>query len=100
MNPGMSDQVAALRCQELIAQGLHDQFVASVLPTSAGAPAVRTVVKQQLGALLLPVRGRLQGVQGVQAGPEPWLTPGTVGTEGASASSPEPIYWLSPCRLP
>jgi hypothetical protein len=97
MNPGMSDQVAALRCQELIDQGLHDQFVASVLPTSAGAPAVRTVLKQHLGKVMVRVRVRLQEMHADSAQS---LAPGALGTEGVSASSQEPIYWLSPCRLP
>ena len=93
----MSEQVATLRDQELIVRGLHEQFVASVLPPSAGAPAVRTVLKQQLGALLVRVRVRLQDVH---ADPGPWLAPDAAGEQGANASSHEPMNWLSPCRLP
>ena len=97
MNPGMSEQVATLRDQQLVARRLHELFVASVLPRSAGASAVRTVLKQQLGALLMRVRVHFQDAH---AGPEPWLAQGAASERGASASSDEPIYWLSPCRLP
>jgi hypothetical protein len=97
MSPGVSERAATLHHQELVARGLHEPFVASGLPPSAGAPAVRTVLQRQLGALLVRVRVRLQDVH---AGPGPRLAPGTVGEWGASASSHEPIYWLSPCRLP
>ena len=97
MNPGMSEQVITLRHQELVARSLHEPSVAGVLPPFAGAPPARTVLKQQLGALLVRVRVRLQDVH---AGPGPWLAPGAVGERGASASSHEPMYWLSPCRLP
>jgi hypothetical protein len=55
------------------------------------------VLKQHLGKVLVRVRVRLQNVH---ADPAPRLTSGAVGGEGASASSHEPIYWLSPCRLP
>jgi hypothetical protein len=97
VNPGISDQVVTRRYRQIVARSLCEQFAAGVLPTSAGAPAVRTVLQQQLDALLVRVRARLQDVH---AGPGPWLAPDAVGTEGASASSPQPIYWLSPCRLP
>ena len=97
MSPGMSDQLTTRRYQQTVTRHLHEQFVARVLPTSAGAPAVRTVLKQQLGALLVRVRVSLQDVR---AGPGPWLAPGAAGERGASAASDEPIYWLSPCRLP
>jgi hypothetical protein len=97
MNPEMCEEVATLRDQQLVARGLHEPFVASVLPQLAGPPAARIVLKQQLGALLVRVRVRFQGVH-VGAGPRP--VPGAVGEWGASASSHEPMYWLSPCRLP
>ena len=74
-----------------------ERFITSLLPPLAGAPAVWPVMKQQLSALIVRVRVRLQDVL---AGPEPWLTPSAVGEQAASASSPEPMYWLSPCRLP
>jgi hypothetical protein len=54
-------------------------------------------MKQQLSALIVRVRVRLQDVL---AGPAPWLTPSAVGEQAASASSSEPMYWLSPYRLP
>jgi hypothetical protein len=97
MNPGLSERVVTLRDRQLIAWGLHEQFVTSALLPFSGASAVRIVLKQQLGALLVRVRVRLQEVH---AGPGPWLAPGAVGEGGANASSDEPIYWLSPCRLP
>ena len=96
MNPGISEQVITLRHQELVVRGLHKPFVAGVLPPLAGAPAARTVLKQQLGALLERVRVRFQDVH---VEPGPWPVPGAVGEGGASASSHEPMYWLSPCRL-
>jgi hypothetical protein len=97
MNPGMSEQVATLRYQQMVAWRLQGQFVASVLLPLGGAPAVRTVLKQQFGALLMRVRVRFQDVH---AAPEPWLAQGAVSERGARTSSDEPIYWLSPCRLP
>jgi hypothetical protein len=96
MNLEKSEQVAALRYQELASQGLHEQFIASVLPPLAGASVARTLLKQ-LGALLVRVR---VGPHDVDASPDPWLAPGAVGEWGASASSHEPMNWLSPCRLP
>jgi hypothetical protein len=97
MNPGTSEQVATLCDQELVARSLHEPIIARVLPPSAGAPAVRTVLKQQLGALLVRVRVRLQDMH---ASPGPWLALGAVREQGANASSHEPMNWLSPCRLP
>ena len=97
MNLETSELAATLRDQQVVNRGLHEPFVARVLPPSAGAPAVRTVLQQRLGALIGRVRVRLQDVL---AGPGPWLTPSAVGEQAASASSPEPMYWLSPCRLP
>jgi hypothetical protein len=97
MNPGMCEEVVTLRGQQLVARGLHKQDVASAVPLRTSVLAVRTVLKQHLGKVLVPVRVRLQNVP---ADPAPRLTPGAVGGEGASASSHEPIYWLSPCRLP
>jgi hypothetical protein len=97
MDPGMSEQVMTLRHQQLVARDLREQFVASVLPTVAGTFAVRTLLKQKLGALLVRVRVCLQVVH---VGPEPWLMPGAVSEQGASSSSHEPMIWLSPCRLP
>ena len=97
MDPEMNEQVATLRDQELVVPGSNEQFVASVLAPSAGALAIRTVLQQQLGALLVRIHVRLQDVH---AAPGPWLAPGAVGEWGASASSHEPMYWLSPCRLP
>jgi hypothetical protein len=97
MNPELCEEVVTLRGQELVGRGLHEQVVASVVPLRTGVLAVRTVLKQHLGKVLLRVRVRLQNVH---ADPAPRLTSGAVGGEGASASSHEPIYWLSPCRLP
>jgi hypothetical protein len=97
MNPGMSALAATLRDQQLVTRGLHEPLVARVVPPLAGVPAVRAVLKQHLGALLVRVRVRLQDLH---AGPAPWLSPGAVGEGGANASSHEPVYWLSPCRLP
>ena len=97
MNPRLIEQVAMLRYQELVALGLHEQFEASVLPTSAGDPTFRIVLKQHLGKVLERVRVRLHDVH---AGSGAWLAPGAVGEQAASASSHEPMVWLSPCRLP
>ena len=97
MNLGMSELAATLRDQQLVTRGLHEQFVARVVPPLAGVPAVPTVLMQHLGALLVRVRVRLEDLH---AGPRPWLAPGAAGERGASASSDELIYWLSPCRLP
>jgi hypothetical protein len=97
MNPEMSEQVATLRYQDLVVRGLHEQFVAGVLPPSAGAPAVLSMLQQQLGALLVRVLVRLQDMH---ASPGPWLALGAVRERGANASSHEPKNWLSPCRLP
>ena len=97
MNPGTSELAATLRDQQLVTRGLHEQFVARVVPPLAGVPAVPTVLMQHLGALLVRVRVRLQDLH---AGPAPWLSSGAVGEGGANASSHEPVYWLRPCRLP
>ena len=97
MNPGMSEPVAPRRYRQIVARSLCEQVVASAVPPRVGALAVRTVLKQQLGKVLVRVRVRLQNVHADSAQS---LTPDALGTEGASASSPEPIYWLSPCRLP
>jgi hypothetical protein len=97
MNPGISEQMLSLRYQELVARGLYEQFVRSVLPPSAGAPTAWTVLKQRLAALPERVRVRLQDEQ---ARPGPWLTPSAVREQAANASSPEPILWLSPYRMP
>ena len=97
MNPGMCEEVVTLRGQQLVARGLHEQVLASVVPPPTGALVVRTVLKQHLGKVLVRIRVRLQNVH---ADPAPLLTSGPVSGEGASASSNEPIYWLSPCRLP
>jgi hypothetical protein len=97
MNPGMSALAATLRDQQLVTRGLHEPLVAGVVPPLAGVPAVRAVLKQHLGALLGRVRVRLQDLH---AGPAPWLSPEAVSEGGANASSHEPVYWLSPCRLP
>ena len=74
-----------------------EHFITSLLPPVAGTPAVWPVMKQQLSALIVRVRVRLQDVL---AGPGSWLTPSAVGEQAASSSSREPMYWLSPCRLP
>ena len=97
MNLGMSELAATLRDQQLVTQSLLEQFVARVAPPLAGVPAVRPVLMQHLSALLVRVRVRLQDLH---AGPAAWLSPGAVGEGGANASSHEPVYWLSPCRLP
>jgi hypothetical protein len=97
MNAGTCEEVATLRDQQLVARGLHDPFVARVLRQLAGRLAAWTVLKQQLGALLVRVCVRFQGVH-VGAGRRP--VPGAGGEWGASASSHEPMVWLSPCRLP
>jgi hypothetical protein len=97
MNPGMCEEVVTLRGQELVARGLHEQVVASVVPPRAGVLSVRTGLKQHLGKVLVRVRVRLLEAN---TGPRPWLAPGAVYGEGERASSHEPIYWLSPCRLP
>ena len=97
MNSGMSEQMATLRYEELVGRNLHEEFVASVVPPLADTFAVRTVLKQQLGALLVRVRVRLKEVH---AGPGPWLAPGAASEWEANASSHEPTFWLSPCRLP
>jgi hypothetical protein len=97
MNHRMFEQVATLRDQQLVTRSLHEQFVARVVPPLADVPAVLSMLQQQLGALLVRVRVRLQDLH---AGRAPWLSPGAVGERGANASSDEPVYWLSPCRLP
>ena len=97
MNPGMSEQAATLHYQALVARGLHEQFVASVRPSRASAPAFRTALHRRLGALLVRVRVCLQDVH---SRAEPWPAPSAAGERGASASSDEPMAWLSPCRLP
>jgi hypothetical protein len=97
MNPRMSELAATLRGQQLVTRGLHEQVVAKVVPPLAGVPEVRSVLMQHLGPLLARVGARLQDLH---AGPGPWIVPGAVSERGASASSDEPIYWLSPCRLP
>jgi hypothetical protein len=74
-----------------------ERFITRLLQPVAGAPAVWPVMKQQLSALIVRVRVHLQDVL---AGPGPWLTPSAVEEQAASASSPEPRVWLSPCRLP
>jgi hypothetical protein len=51
MHPGFHEQAALLRYQELVDQGMREQFVASVLLPSANPPAVMTVVRRQLGTL-------------------------------------------------
>jgi hypothetical protein len=97
MNPGVCEEVATLRDQQLVARGLHEPFAASVLPSLTRPPAARAVLKQQLGAFLMRVRVGFQGVH-VGAGPRP--APGAGSEWGLGASSHEPMYWLSPCRLP
>jgi hypothetical protein len=58
-------QVAMLRNHELVARGLDEQFVASVLPPFTSTPAVVTVLRQRLGMLVVRAGQRLQGVQAV-----------------------------------
>jgi hypothetical protein len=65
MEPELSEQVARLHYQELVAKGLHEQFVARVLPPSASTPEVVTELRQQLGMFLVRAGQRLQGVHTV-----------------------------------
>jgi hypothetical protein len=58
-------QMAMHRNHEMVARGLHEQFVASVLPPSAGTPAIVTVLRQQLGMLVVRVGQRLQSEHAV-----------------------------------
>ena len=53
-------QMVMHRNHEMVARGLHEQFVASVLPPSTGTPAIVTVLRQQCGALLMRAGQRLQ----------------------------------------
>jgi hypothetical protein len=53
-------QMVMHRNHEMVARGLHEQFVASVLPASTGTPAIVTVLRQQLGLLVVRVGQRLQ----------------------------------------
>jgi hypothetical protein len=87
MYPGLDEMDCGVHHQELVARGLHEQYVRSVLP-----PATMTL-KQQLVALLGRILARLQNEQ-------PGVTPSVVGERIASASSPEPIRWFSPYRMP
>jgi hypothetical protein len=65
MEPGLNEQVATLRYHEFVARELHEQFVASVLPPSASTPAIVTVLRQQLGTLLVRAGQRFQRVHTV-----------------------------------
>jgi hypothetical protein len=91
MYPGLDEMDRGVHHRELMARGLHEQYVRSVLP-----PATMTL-KQQLVALLGRMLVRLQNEQ---PGPETCVPPSLVGQRTASASSPEPIPWLIPYRMP
>ena len=65
MYPGLSEsdcQVAGFRYQQLLAEGRHQQGVASVLPASGGMRAVSLSLRQQCGALLVRAGEHLQSV--------------------------------------
>lgn len=91
MYPGLDEMDCGVHHQELVAKGLHEQYVRSVLP-----PAAMTL-KQQFVALLRRILARLHNEQ---PGPETCVTPSPVGERTASASSPEPVPWLIPYRMP
>jgi hypothetical protein len=69
MYPGLSEvdcQVAGFRHRQLVADGHFQQFVASVLPVSAGSRVVPISLRQPLGALLVRVGEHLQSVEAVR----------------------------------
>jgi hypothetical protein len=68
MYPGPNDtdwQVAKFQHRELVAMGLHHQYVASVLAATIDARPVSTPIRRQLGTLLVHAGQRLQGAQAV-----------------------------------
>jgi hypothetical protein len=68
MYPGRNDtdwQVARFQHRELVAMGLHHQFVASALAATTDARPVSTPIRRQLGTLLVRAGQRLQGAQAV-----------------------------------
>ena len=58
-------QVAMRRNHEMVARGLHEQFVAGLLPPSTSTPAVMTVLQQQLTMLVVRVGQSLQSERAV-----------------------------------
>ena len=65
MYPGVNEidcEVAMLRHRELVARGLYEQHIATVLSQSAMTPVVLTTIRKQLGEVLERVGVRLQGL--------------------------------------
>ena len=58
-------QLAMRRNHEMVARGLHEQFVAGLLPPSTSTTAVMTVLRQQLRMLVVRVGQRLQSKHAV-----------------------------------
>jgi hypothetical protein len=85
MYPGLSDadcQVAVFHFRQLIDEGQRQQFVAGASPVSGVTRVVSRSVRRQVGAFLICVGQRLQGVQ---AATNESLIPRQAGEMGALA---------------
>ena len=96
MHPGFNERAAMHRYQELVDQGMREQFVASAFPPAANIPAVVAVLQQRLGTLRVWAVQHLQGVQAVTRECCRSVVPGE---QGAIASSDDPMCCLIPRYL-
>ena len=82
MYPGPNDtdwQVANLQHRELVAIGQHHQYVARVLAATTDARPMSTVIRRQLGTLVVRAGQRFQGAQAVARESGVSTAPGELG---------------------
>jgi hypothetical protein len=86
MYPGVNEidcEVAMRHHRELVARGLREQHIATVLPQSAMTPVVLITIRKQLGEVLERVGVRLQGLP---AATRKSLGPASTGEQRAIAT--------------